>query len=134
MKTKRIDDKIQDIERYLVELHSFLPNEYELYKEDTKIKAASERYFEKIVEAVIDVAFLVIRNKNLKLPEDDKQALDILAQAKIISEELAGKLKDAHQYDTIDDEIVFNTLREELEKDVEAFLRTIDEKLKTEAP
>ena len=88
MKTKRIDDKIQDIERYLVELHSFLPNEYELYKEDTKIKAASERYFEKIVEAVIDVAFLVIRNKNLKLPEDDKQALDILAQAKIISEEL----------------------------------------------
>ena len=111
MKTKRIDDKIQDIERYLVELHSFLPNEYELYKEDTKIKAASERYFEKIVEAVIDVAFLVIRNKNLKLPEDDKQALDILAQAKIISEELAGKLKDAkrmrnvlaHQYDTIDD-------------------------------
>ena len=41
------------------------------YRKDLTIKAACERYFEKIVEACTDIAFLVARHNNLELPEDE---------------------------------------------------------------
>ena len=65
------------------------------YVNDPKTKAACERYFEKIIEAVVDLAFLIIKEQGLKLPEEEKEAFDILALEKIIDKELAEKLKDA---------------------------------------
>ena len=129
----RIKDKIIEIEKFLEELSSVLPFNFEIYKTDFKLRAIGERYFEKIIESVVDLAFLVIRERNFNQPEEDKQSFDILASEKIISESLADKLKDAkgmrnilaHEYGRIDNELVFHSLVEELIPDVQKFIKII---------
>ena len=128
----RITDKLREIERYLAELSEIVPRSIEEYFE-IKTKAACERYFEVIVEAVVGIAFLIIKDRRLKIPEDDKQAFDILASEKIISAELSQKLKEAkgmrnliaHEYGKIDDELVFESITQELGKDVVEFAQAV---------
>lgn len=125
----RVKDKTEEIENYLSELAEIMPKGFPEYRE-TKTKAACERYFEKIIEAVTDLAFLIIKDKGFKIPEEDKEAFDILSEEGIISKELAEKFRDAkgmrniiaHEYGSIDDEIVFHSITEELEKDVKEFI------------
>lgn len=129
----RIKDKIKDIEKFLDELASIMPDSFDEYVEDYKTKAACERYAEKIIEAIVDLAFIFIRDKKLKSPEDDQEAFEVLKNEQIISESLANKLKDAksmrnylaHKYGEVNDEIVFESLKKELEKDTREFINNI---------
>ena len=129
----RIDEKIKEIENYLEELSSISPASLKEYLNDYKTKAACERYFEKIVEAVIDLAFFIIREKEFQIPEDDESSFQILFKENIISEVLSKKLKlakgmrniIAHEYGSIDDELVFHSITEELNEDVEEFVNNI---------
>jgi len=129
----RIKDKIVDIESYLSELIDIAPQNFKNYIHDFKTKAACERYFEKIIEAIVDLAFLVIKDNSFNLPEEDKRAFDILAEEEVISKKLAGKLKDAkgmrniiaHEYGKVDDRIVFESIVEDLEKDAKEFINII---------
>ncbi len=133
MDKNRKAEKIEEIEKFLEELGSILPIDFEEYKNDFKIRAICERYFEKIIGAIIDLSFLVIKEKNLKIPEEDKQAFDILGEEKIISKNLSERLKDAkgmrniitHDYGSIDNELVFHAITEELEKDTKEFIKKI---------
>ena len=135
MKSERIKDKIDEIEAYLGELSSFSPESIEEYISNPEKKAACERYFERIVEAAVDIAFLIIKEKNMKIPEEDKQAFDILGENCIIELGLANRLKDAkgmrnilaHEYGKIDDGIVFHSVTEELQKDMEEFVKSVKE-------
>ncbi len=128
----RINDKLEEIEGYLCELEEIIPSNFEEYKE-IKTKAACERYFEKIIEAIVDLAFLLIKELSLKIPGDDKGAFDVLFENKIISEELSTKLKEAkgmrnlltYRYGYVDDEIVFESITEEIEKDSKKFINEI---------
>ena len=123
---KRINEKIEEIEQFIQELNEIAPNNFDEYKIDLTKKAACERYAEKIMEAITDLAFLIIKEKNLKIPKEDAGAFFILSERGIISNELAQKLKDAkgmrnflaHEYGKVDDEIIFNAVSEELEKDI----------------
>ena len=47
------EDKIEEINKYLEEFSQILPPTYEVYLENFEKRAACERYFEKIIEAVI---------------------------------------------------------------------------------
>ena len=129
----RAKDKIREIERFLNELKDILPASFEEYKENLEKKAACERYLEKIVEAVIDLAFLVIKSKKLKIPEDDVDALNILINTKIINEKLAKRLKNAkgmrniiaHQYGKVEDDVVFDAITKELARDADLFIKSV---------
>ena len=126
----RIDDKIRQIEEFIRELEEIAPASFEEYREDLTKRAACERYVEKIVESTVDLAFLMVKTRNLRIPEDDIDSFSILQENKIIKEDLAQKLKQAkgmrniisHQYGRIDDEIVFTAVSEELRRDVHKFL------------
>jgi uncharacterized protein YutE (UPF0331/DUF86 family) len=61
----RIQDKIVEIEKYLKELQEFVPKKFKDYAYDYKTRAACERYFEKITEALIDLALLFIKEYDL---------------------------------------------------------------------
>lgn len=130
---ERIKDKIEEIEKYIDELSEIKLDKLENYIKDFKTKAACERYAERIIEAIVDLAFLLIKKRKLPLPESDLEAFDILFENNIISLELAEKLKDAkrmrnilaHEYGVVDDEIVFYAIKEELEKDVINFIKRI---------
>ena len=129
----RIGDKIKEIEKYLSELIEIAPENFEDYKHDFKTKAACERYAEKIVEAVVDLTFLIIKDRALRIPEEDKEAFDVLAQENIISPHLSQKLKEAkgmrniiaHDYGKIDDEVVFQAVTKELVDDVNEMIKGI---------
>ena len=137
---ERIKDKIKQIEEFIGTLSEIKPLTFEDYMSDLKTKAACERYAQKIIEAIIDLTYLVIKERKWRLPEGDEQAFDILIKNKILSLELGKKLQDAkgmrnfliHQYGEVDDEIIFNAINEELEKDIAEFLNKIEENLKKE--
>ena len=129
----RIKDKIDGVHIFLEELSKIVPSEFNDYKSNNLVKAACERYFEKVVEAVTDIAFMIIVKRKFRVPEDDIDAFRILLEHKIIDEELYKKLKQAkgmrniltHQYGTVKDEIVFEAISEELDRDTRNFLEKI---------
>lgn len=128
-----INDKIEQIEKFIEELEPSIPETFEEYEKNFKIKAICERYFEKIVGAVVDLAFLIIKNRKFRIPKEDGQAFIILSENNIIQKELAFRLKDAkgmrniiaHEYGEIDDELVFNSIKYELINDVNEFIEAI---------
>jgi len=127
---ERIKDKITQIEEYLSDLSESVPETLEEYKINQEKKAACERHFEKIVEATTDLAFLIIKQNKLKIPEDDVGAFEILFNEGIITETLAKSLQNAkrmrnvlaHLYYSIDDERVFYSVSSELGKDANEFI------------
>src|SRR3989338_11207338 len=92
---ERINDKLLEILTLLKELNSFRPSRWEEYEHNIQNKAACERYREKIVEAVIDISFMILKELKLRIPEEDKEALVRLEHQKIISPLLSKKLQDA---------------------------------------
>ena len=138
MKMSRIKDKIEEIEKYVQEFSEIIPANFEEYKYEFETRAACERYFERVIQSIVDLAFLVIKEYKLKIPEEDNQSFDILNEEKIISDSLKEKLKDAkgmrnilaHEYGKIDDEIVFESIKEQLIPDVGEFIKQIKKFLK----
>jgi uncharacterized protein YutE (UPF0331/DUF86 family) len=135
-KYMRIDDKIKEIEGFISELEGIIPQTFEDYRLNVLKKAACERYFEKIIEAVVDLAFLIIKERKYEKPEEDKSSFVILGKEKIISSELSIKLQQAkgmrniiaHEYGDIDDEVVFQSIKEGLISDVKEFLDAASDK------
>ncbi len=132
----RIDDKIVEIENYLEELYKIFPDNFEEYKQNMEKRLACERLFEKIIGAIMDLAFIIIKEKSFKIPEVEKESFDILSKENIITEELSNKLQDAksmrnlivHEYGKIDDQLVFEAIRDELYGDIQNFIKKIKEK------
>jgi uncharacterized protein YutE (UPF0331/DUF86 family) len=132
---ERINEKLKEIEVYLEEIESWLPEDIEEYKVDSKIRRACERNFEVISEYVVDIALYIIKIKKLRTPNDDESTFEILAENKIISEELCKKMIEArgmrnfiaHKYGEIDDARVFYALKEQFNKDISNFIKFIKE-------
>ena len=135
---ERINDQIIEIEKYLQELNEIAPINFEDYQINLEKKAACERYLEKIVEAVLNLCFIFAKEKEFKLSDGDDAIFDVLFQENIISNEFLQKLRDIkgmrnfiiHQYGKINDELVFEAITEQLEKDIKAFINIIKEKMK----
>lgn len=130
---ERIKDKIKQVEEFLDFLLEIKPSSLEEYIRDEKTKAACERFVQKLIDAIVDIAYIVIREMKLLSPENEEQAFDILHKKGVISRQLCERLKDAksmrnfivHEYGEVDDSIVFNSIHEELEKDVNEFITRI---------
>lgn len=129
----RRGDKVIEIEKYLDELGSILPGDINEYLGSLEKKAACERYFEKIVEACVDLAFLIIKEREFLSAESDRESFEILSENGIISAELALRLGEAksmrnwlaHRYGKIDDKRVFDIIHGKLILDVRKFLRAL---------
>jgi len=129
----RRGDKIVEIEGYLCELKSILPDNFEEYFGSLEKRAACERYFEKIVEAVTDLVFFIIKERGFELPESNMELFFVLARNDLISKELALNLSEAkgmrnwlaHRYGDVNDRLVFDSLKEGLVRDVEEFLGAV---------
>ena len=132
----RINEKINEIQKYLDELREIVPNTLEEYESNKIVRAACERYFERVAEAVTDLAFIVIAQKKFRIPEDDIDSFKILEENGVIDNELYNRLKDAkgmrnfiaHQYGQINNKLVYEAITEELDKDVKKFISLIENK------
>lgn len=134
---ERISDKIAQIEQFLEELLTFVPNDLEEYLQDYKTRAACEHYAERIIEATVDLAFLIIKQRKFHPPAQEEGIFFTLAENNIIPLDLARRLKEAkgmrnilaHEYGRVDDRIVFVSIKEELEQDVQQFINIIRQTL-----
>ena len=130
---QRIHEKITEISSFLSELQEIVPPQYNTYLQSLMVKAACERYFKKIIIAMIDLSFMIIKYKKLRIPEDDNSAFESLAEEGIISGELALKLRKAkgmrnimaHEYGEVDVKLVFQAVSSEIFFDTEEFLKAI---------
>ena len=130
---ERINEKINEISDYLLELKDTVPPRFDDYLKSAVTKAACERYFEKIIEAMVDLSFMVIKYKKLTFPEDDNSVFLFLAKEEILSSELALKLRKAkgmrniiaHEYGKIDNLLVFQAVSSKVRPDTEEFLKEI---------
>jgi uncharacterized protein YutE (UPF0331/DUF86 family) len=131
---ERIRDKINEIAGYLDELSEIVPSDYDSYSENPRDRAACERFFEKIVEACVDLGFIIIKYKRLEVPTGDKEVFKILQKHKIIPSDLADRLSEAkgmrnilaHEYGKVNDQLVYDAVHDELLGDVKLFLSNVE--------
>ncbi|MGP3777961.1 type VII toxin-antitoxin system HepT family RNase toxin [Halanaerobium saccharolyticum] len=79
---------------------------------------------QRLSEAAIDIAMHIVAEKNLGVPQNSREAFDLLTQNKLISEERAEKLKAmvgfrniaVHEYQKLNLKIVEAIIENEIEE------------------
>ena len=87
-----IKSKIKLIADNLQKLQTNLPTTFESFLKDDLAAAASERYFQIIVDAIIDCNQILIEQNNLEVSETYFNTFGILAKTEIFPTELLEKL------------------------------------------
>lgn len=135
MDLERIKGKLDELESYLIELETLLPEEEIDYRE-LRTKRACEKTFELACETVIDICNIIISHKGYGRPLDSKSSVNKLVENSVISKDLGGRLQDmigfrnllVHRYGKVDDHQAFEHLKNELGDFLE-FMETIDKLL-----
>ncbi len=116
---ERILSKVAELDSYLAELKSVKPADYEDYMEAAEKKRACERLLQIAVESAIDICSLLVKGLELGIPSSEEDIFEKLEKKKIITREMKEKLKSmkgfrnvlVHHYADIDDELVFENLK-----------------------
>jgi uncharacterized protein YutE (UPF0331/DUF86 family) len=133
MDSQRIMLKIRELEHYCDELQELIPSSKEEYLKSLRIRRAIERQLQIMIECVIDISFLVIKNLHLNVPTDEDSLFDLLKS--YITNPL--KMKEmkgfrnllVHRYGNVDDSKVYQFLTTEIE-DFQIFINDVKKTLK----
>lgn len=129
--------KLSDLETYLGQLASYHGLDVEGYRSDWKTQRIVERTLHLAIETCMDVADHVVADRRLRVPETGAETFEVLAEAQIITTDLAASLGRmvgfrnilVHDYARLDPSIVVKALREDW-RDLERFrlvvLRMLD--------
>jgi uncharacterized protein YutE (UPF0331/DUF86 family) len=136
MDMKRISEKEDELESYLTELGTLLPEHEDGYTE-LRTKRACEKTFELARETLIDICNLIISREGNGKPIDSRDSVSKLHENSIISKDLGDRLKDmlgvrnllVHRYGRIDDHLAFKQLTNEI-NDFFEFIEAIDKFVK----
>ncbi len=125
---KRILSKLNEMEKYLSELESILPEKKKDYLQDLTVKRACEKTVQLAIEALIDCVSMLVAEKKLGTPNSEDGLIDLLLKNKLVSKKLGQKVKKmkgfrnllVHKYGELEDEQVYHFLTNEL-KDFDLF-------------
>ena len=96
---------------------------FEEYRADREQRDIVEREFETAIEARLDIGKMILRAKDIDIPETNAQVFRELGERSIVDSDLAGRMAQAagfrnilsHQYgNEINDRDVYNFLQEDL--------------------
>ena len=132
---ERVLAKLDEMRGYVGELRSIAPATFEEYKR-IATKRACERLLQISVECVIDVCQLLVSGFRLGLPAEEDDLFDKLEEAEFFTPETVQTLRKmrgcrnilVHEYGQVSNEIVFETIRTELD-DFDEFARAVLEAL-----
>lgn len=141
-RANRIADAVEDIEENVSRLRELQELSREEYKAESNrdLRDATERKFEKLTEAALDIAEAILKQERKTVPSRRKDVVAAIEQAGIIGPDLDGRLQEAvefrdvlsHTYGPIvNDDIVFDSLQNSLDRYVE-FVEAVDEYLSRE--
>lgn len=119
---ERVLAKLDEMRGYVGELRSIAPATIEEYKR-IATKRACERLLQISVECVIDVCQLLVSGFRLGLPAEEDDLFDKLEEAELFTPETVQTLRKmrgcrnilVHEYGQVSNEIVFETIRTELD-------------------
>lgn len=80
---ERIRDKLDELQRYLEEVEEDLPQTKKGYLNNRTIRRACERTFQLASENLLDVCNIIISEKRLPVPKDNKDSILKLEEAGI---------------------------------------------------
>jgi uncharacterized protein YutE (UPF0331/DUF86 family) len=126
-KLKALEERLKRLESISLSLES-----YEKFQSTLDAKDIAERNLQVAIEICLDIGKIVISQKKLSEPKDNKGIFMVLAEAKIISHEslsfmipMAGTRNIlVHGYDRVDDSLIYGILKKHL-KDFHTFLRQV---------
>jgi len=134
---ERILGKIDQLEGYLRDLRTIVPQDFAAYQKVEK-RRACERLLQLSIEAVIDVCHLLVTGLRLGIPAEEDDLFEKLEAAGVISPQTRETLREmkgfrnilVHEYARIDDRMVYEVARSRL-GDFETFKEQILRYLKT---
>ncbi len=117
----RVLAKLDEVDGYLDELRAVTPRDLAEYARIEK-KRSCERLLQLAVEATIDACAMLVSGLRLGLPGEENDLFEKLARRGVISERMTDTLRRmkgmqnllVHEYGRIDDELVFETVRDRL--------------------
>ncbi len=120
---QRLLSKIDELNEYLEEIDKIKPQSFEEYNSSIEKKRACERLLQVLIEVVIDISYLLYKYNSLGIPKCDTSVIKELYKKKIINKKIRDLLRNmnafrnilVHKYGTIDDELVFENLQENME-------------------
>ena len=110
--------KLARLNMYLEKLKPIAEHTFEEYRSDFYMKTSAERLIQLIVECATDVNSHVVLESGLRPPEDYTSSFIRAAEAGLITQALADKLKGSggmrniivHEYMDIDDRKIYEIL------------------------
>lgn len=129
-------ESFKEYSGYLRQLQKEVKNEG-TFLADFHLFGNTERYLQLTIQAIVDIAHLIIIDLELKRPEDNYEAISLLLENKIISGTLAEKLNKmvglrnilVHEYGKIDRKKIYQILKTQI-KDLETFQKQITKFIK----
>lgn len=131
---EKIFEKLENFREYFGYLHQLKKEagDETAFVADFRLFGNVERYLQLSIQAIVDIAHLVIIDIGQKRPEDNYEAISILYENKIITDELAQNLTAmvglrnilVHEYGRIDRKKIYKILTTQLD-DLEEFQRQI---------
>lgn len=137
---KRYKDEIDLIKERINDTKEWIGNvSMKDFMEDKKLKLATYKAFQEIVEASMDISSMIVRDLNLII-KDDYSNLNMLHENKILPKDVIDALKEAnslrnrliHGYNNLREDIVFssiNNLMHYFEKFIEGVKKWLKKKI-----
>lgn len=137
---KQFFDKIQNLDEYIKYLEKIAKetkNNKSDFLNDFHFFGSAERYLQLSIQVIIDLVQMIIIEEGFERPEENQEAISLLYNKKIISENIASRLDGivgfrnilVHEYGKIDKEKVYDCLQEKI-TDIKDFKREILKYLK----
>src|SRR3972149_4445054 len=114
-------DLIEESIKKLSELRRENPT-LDNYRRSWKDKDSAERNLQKVIEAIIDLGKMLIADKKLREPSNNREVFQILEEEGLLQSELMPLIDKmigmrnvlGHSYNRIDDSIIYGVLKKNL--------------------
>ncbi|MCL6591022.1 MAG: DUF86 domain-containing protein [Firmicutes bacterium] len=120
--------KLINLTGYIQELEPFQSYTYEHYVSNYFVKRTGERLVQLIVENMVDINSIIISaKKNQPPPKDYFSSFEIMGRLNVLPKDFASELAPCtgmrnrlvHEYDKIEDQIVFESIAKLIEATME---------------
>lgn len=120
---EEVFEKLSQMKEYVGFLREYSKTTKEDIANDMKLKGAIERYFQVALEAVIDIANMVIAKEGFRKPVDYSESIAILAENGILPESFSKRFRDAIKFRNV----LVHMYEKVLPEGIEAHLKKLDD-------
>jgi uncharacterized protein YutE (UPF0331/DUF86 family) len=133
MDTNRINQKLRELETYIEELNDFLPDSKESFMKSIEKRRSIERELQIMIDCVIDICFLLIKELHKGLPVNEQTVFDILkdnlTNIKNLKKMRGFRNVLVHRYGAVDNELVYQFIHDDL-GDFDIFISDVQKLIK----